>query len=150
MYLVSKEYHFSAAHRLQGHPKCGKMHGHNYKVVFVLGSWHLHDGMVIDFGDLNKLVKPIIDELDHQYLLSSGQKAVKGLEREETFPMKIPYTTAECLAKWLALALEVTLPAQVSVEEVQVWETPKAVGIYRVPQKSVLKEEYATGRTPGS
>lgn len=41
MRTLSKEFHFSAAHRLEGlqegHP-CGRMHGHNYIIrVFLIG-----------------------------------------------------------------------------------------------------------------
>lgn len=70
MFQVSKEFWFCAAHRLEGHPKCGRLHGHNYKVTVFMVMNTLENGMVIDFGDLKEAVKPIIDSLDHMYLIS--------------------------------------------------------------------------------
>lgn len=39
MYVISKEFHFSASHRLASLPpghQCARMHGHNYQVVLEL------------------------------------------------------------------------------------------------------------------
>ncbi len=58
---------FDAAHFLPGHPKCGKIHGHTYRVeVEVEGE--LKNGMVIDFEDLKKTLKEIVDEFDHRLI----------------------------------------------------------------------------------
>jgi len=55
---------FDSAHFLPNHPKCGKVHGHTYKVeVEVEGE--LKDGMVIDFEDLKSLLKEIVAKFDH-------------------------------------------------------------------------------------
>jgi len=49
---------------------CG--HGHNYSVDVIVSSLVLNsDGMVIDFGKLKDIIKPIIDEYDHSFMLSS-------------------------------------------------------------------------------
>lgn len=58
---------FSAAHLIPGHWKCGKVHGHNFKVeVEVEGD--VKDGMVIDFYELKRILKEIIDKYDHDLL----------------------------------------------------------------------------------
>ncbi|MEM0265761.1 MAG: 6-carboxytetrahydropterin synthase QueD [Archaeoglobaceae archaeon] len=58
---------FSAAHAIPGHRKCGKVHGHNFEVsVEVEGE--LRSGMVIDFFDLKKMLKEILEKLDHSLL----------------------------------------------------------------------------------
>jgi 6-pyruvoyltetrahydropterin/6-carboxytetrahydropterin synthase len=52
------------AHFLPGHPKCGPMHGHTYKVeVTVQGQ--PKDGMIIDFGDLKLIVRDALAHYDH-------------------------------------------------------------------------------------
>ena len=72
MFTISKEFHFSASHVLEGlsgdHP-CSRAHGHNYIVVVELQSTKLDDvGMVVDYRKL-ALVKQYIDNyLDHKHL----------------------------------------------------------------------------------
>src|SRR5689334_12330168 len=66
---ISRAYTFEAAHRLpfvaDGH-KCGRMHGHSYSVtVAVTGTVHHRSGMVMDFADIDTIVKPLIAALDH-------------------------------------------------------------------------------------
>ncbi|NRA88273.1 MAG: 6-carboxytetrahydropterin synthase QueD [Rhizobiales bacterium] len=72
MFTISKEFHFSAAHRLltlaEDHP-CFRLHGHNYVVTVELKSSRLtDDGFVMDFRDLAPLKAYIDDKFDHQYL----------------------------------------------------------------------------------
>ena len=59
---------FSAAHFLRGYKgKCESLHGHNWKVEVVVSGSKLDSlGMVIDFSDLKKLTKAVLEELDHQ------------------------------------------------------------------------------------
>jgi 6-pyruvoyltetrahydropterin/6-carboxytetrahydropterin synthase len=75
---IHRDYHYDAAHWLpyvpEGH-KCGRMHGHTYRLtVFVEGEVG-DDGFVIDFADLDDVVCPTIKQLDH-YCLND----IKGLE----------------------------------------------------------------------
>ena len=66
---VGKEYKFDSAHLIPDHPNCGFLHGHTYNLkVEVTGYVDIWSGMVIDFGDLNKILKPLIKKLDHKYL----------------------------------------------------------------------------------
>jgi len=76
---VTKEFRFEAAHALNGYDgPCRNVHGHSYELsVTIIGS-PVSDprsaklGMVMDFGDLKKLIKKqIIDRLDHALLLHS-------------------------------------------------------------------------------
>ena len=70
---ITKKFDFEAGHALYGYDgKCKNLHGHSYKLhVTVMGS-PIDDisnpkyGMVIDFGDLKKIVKEeIVDIFDH-------------------------------------------------------------------------------------
>ena len=66
MFEVTKEFNFCAAHFLPGHEKCGKMHGHNYRVLVTFRAHELREGqMVVDFNEIKRAVGPIIDDLDH-------------------------------------------------------------------------------------
>ena len=69
---------FSAAHTIKGHPKCGRMHGHNYKVVVTLSADTLDkNGMIMDFSEVKKVVHMVVDKLDHVYF----ERRVKGGHR---------------------------------------------------------------------
>jgi 6-pyruvoyltetrahydropterin/6-carboxytetrahydropterin synthase len=68
--LVTKEFTFSAAHKLtQYHGKCERMHGHNYRLQVTVGGEVQQNGLVIDFVILKKIVKEqIFAKYDHQTL----------------------------------------------------------------------------------
>ena len=55
---------FAAAHIIAGHPKCGRMHGHNYMLLAkVYGS----SSEWLDFEEIKKTVDRLIDErYDHR------------------------------------------------------------------------------------
>lgn len=115
-YTITKEFTFSASHRLTGLPdghQCTRLHGHNYTVqVCVSGSLD-PTGFVIDYGDLAP-VKMFIDRmLDHRHL-------------NDVLPANVGNPTAEHVAAWLGSVVSdlVTLPPDASVS-IGVSETPK-------------------------
>ena len=72
MYIISKEYHFSASHQLfqlpEDHP-CHRLHGHNYIVEVELQSKELNQvGFVRDYRELDDLKRYIDDKFDHRHL----------------------------------------------------------------------------------
>lgn len=77
---ITKQFTFETAHALYGYDgKCKNVHGHSYKLdVTVIGepisaTDHVKCGMVIDFGDLKKIVKSeVVDRLDHAILLNKN------------------------------------------------------------------------------
>lgn len=58
---------FSAAHAIPGHSKCGKVHGHNFEVSVEV-SGELRNGMVVDFFELKKKLREVLEKLDHSLL----------------------------------------------------------------------------------
>lgn len=66
---VFKEFKFSAAHYLdiKGH-KCSQLHGHNYKLRIEVSGAPNDNGMIIDFKEIKKHVKPILKIVDHSNL----------------------------------------------------------------------------------
>ena len=58
---------FDAAHYIPGHEKCGNVHGHTYRIeVEVTGE--LEKGMIMDFSDLEAVVRKVIEKYDHNLL----------------------------------------------------------------------------------
>jgi 6-pyruvoyltetrahydropterin/6-carboxytetrahydropterin synthase len=84
MYILKTEHSFDSAHFLAGYiGKCGNIHGHRWRVEIEVQSEKLRkdgqmEGMVIDFGDLKKDAKSIIDFYDHALIIQEGTM------REET------------------------------------------------------------------
>jgi len=70
MYEITTETSFSAAHHLRDYNgPCEKVHGHNWLVKTTVRCKELNEiGIGIDFRDLKKAVKKVIDELDHSDL----------------------------------------------------------------------------------
>lgn len=59
MWKIYKVTTFEAAHRLEGHPKCGKLHGHSYKLEVWADSSTLEKkfGFVMDFHWISDVAK---------------------------------------------------------------------------------------------
>lgn len=116
MTSITVEQRFEAAHRLphvpEGH-KCGRMHGHSYRVVVTLTGDVGVNGFVRDFAVVKAAWGDLHGQLDHQTL-----NDVVGLENP----------TAEVLAEWIFGQLVLALPELTSVA---VWETEKCSATYR-------------------
>lgn len=104
-----KDFSFEAAHQLTKVPtghQCGRMHGHSYKVrIHCEGFLDPNKDWVVDYADIAKAARPIIDKLDHTFLNDH-------IDLE---------TTAENLAWWIMQQLVLKLP---SLSAVEVFETP--------------------------
>lgn len=69
---------FAAAHRLEGSGgKCESLHGHNFRVTLEVSGDKLDDaGMLLDFGELKKILKSVLADLDHSDL--NEHRAFRG------------------------------------------------------------------------
>lgn len=82
---ITKQFSFETGHALYGYDgKCKNVHGHSYKLsVTVIGSPiddanNVKYGMVIDFGDLKKIVKEqIVDVFDHATVFNQNTPHVE-------------------------------------------------------------------------
>lgn len=114
---ITKSFSFDAAHWLPGVPadhKCRRLHGHTYVVTVGLeGPVDPRLGWVVDYGEVSRVVNPVIRELDHHCL-----NEIVGLANP----------TAEVLASWLYERLRAELP---QLTDVAVSETPRTSAVYR-------------------
>ncbi|PIN66866.1 MAG: 6-pyruvoyl tetrahydropterin synthase [Candidatus Altarchaeum sp. CG12_big_fil_rev_8_21_14_0_65_33_22] len=60
---------FSSAHFLIGHEKCGRIHGHNWKVKVEVEGELEERGWVIDFTLLKNIADELLNKFDHKMLL---------------------------------------------------------------------------------
>ncbi len=116
---LSKEFRFESAHRLpyvpEGH-KCGRLHGHSYRItIHVDGDVDAAAGWVVDYADIKTAMKPLIDQLDHNFL-----NELPGLENP----------TSEVLAHWVWDRLRPGLPL---LSAITVHETCTSACVLRKP-----------------
>ena len=155
MTVITWEGSIDAAHFIPGHPKCGRLHGHTYKVSIVLeGEVPLgHPAYLIDFAEIKK----IVFELDHRLLLP-GHHAKLALSQGEqlhvdigeyciSMPINdavilpIRETSSELISQYLARKLfDSKGSGYFSYVEVKVSETPNTSAVYslRGPQQGAL------------
>ncbi len=83
MIRLTKEFSFESAHALEGYDgACREIHGHSYR-LFVTVKGRPNDdvnspkcGMVLDFGDLKRVVnEQIISRLDHSFVMRRSAKS---------------------------------------------------------------------------
>jgi 6-pyruvoyltetrahydropterin/6-carboxytetrahydropterin synthase len=107
------------------------LHGHNAIAEIEIVSQTLDNrGMVVDFGEINQVVKTWIDrELDHSMLLCKRDPVVKILRdlKEPCFVME-ENPTAENIAR---VIYEYAESQGLPVAEVRLWETPTSYATYR-------------------
>ncbi|MBI5725640.1 MAG: 6-carboxytetrahydropterin synthase QueD [Planctomycetes bacterium] len=112
-----KTFRFEAAHSLPNAPaghKCRSVHGHSYRVdIHVTGPVDPKTGWVMDFGQIKRLVEPVMEQLDHHML-----NDVPGLEN----------STSEILGKFIWDRLAGGLPG---LSAVAIWESDTSCCVYR-------------------
>ncbi len=58
--------HIDCAHLLPGHTKCGRLHGHTYRVEMVVEG-EARDGMLVDFAELKSQLRAVLGRYDHRH-----------------------------------------------------------------------------------
>ncbi len=114
MYTITVESHIDAAHYLREYNgKCENLHGHRYKIIARVKADKLDNiGLAFDFTELKKRLNAILEKYDHACL-------------NDLPPFKKLNASSENLAATLYRELQKSLgKAPVTLEAVEVWETP--------------------------
>jgi len=131
MFRLVKEISFCYGHRLLNYSgKCRHLHGHNGKVEIVLEGEELDErGMVVDFGDMKRVIKGWIDDnLDHRMLLNRDDPVIAYLQEQgEPLYLMDGNPTAEAIAR---IVFETAQTHGFPVAEVRMWETPTSHVVY--------------------
>lgn len=137
---VTKIFNFETSHALFGYDgKCKNIHGHSYKLfVTVLGEpvqeqTDSKNGMLIDFGELKKIVKElIVDPFDHAIILNQNSPhAALGekLKQENHDVIMLDYQpTCENMLIHFAGILKKALPDEVELVKLKLFETENSYG----------------------
>ena len=131
---ITKQFSFEMAHALRNYDGlCRNIHGHSYKMDITLAGQPLHDesspknGMVMDFGDLKRLVnEEIISLLDHALVLNAktDAKLVEALQQNYEKIVIVDFQpTTENLLNFIADKLKAKLSERVKLTRIRLRET---------------------------
>jgi 6-pyruvoyltetrahydropterin/6-carboxytetrahydropterin synthase len=121
MFEISVEETFAAGHALRGYQgKCEKVHGHNYKVLVTVEGERLDSaGLLVDFVEVKRLLRSVIDRLDHEFL-------------NDVPPFDVLNPSAENMAKYFYDEISQALPpSPARISSVKIWETDTSTATYR-------------------
>lgn len=132
---ITKQFSFETGHALYGYDgKCKNVHGHSYRLdVTVIGTpindtKHVKYGMVIDFGDLKKIVKEeIVDVFDHATVFNKNTPHVElanELKQRGHNVMLVDYQpTSEMMVIDFAKKIKQRLPSGIKLHSLKLQET---------------------------
>ncbi len=146
---ITKQFSFETGHALYGYDgKCKNVHGHSYKLsVTVIGNpitdkTNVKYGMVIDFGDLKKIVKSeIVDRFDHATVFNKNTPHIelaKELEKRDHNVILVEYQpTSENMVVDFSEKIKSRLPNHIKLHSLKLQET-----------ESSFAEWYASDQEP--
>ncbi|GAA4968378.1 6-pyruvoyl trahydropterin synthase family protein [Algibacter aquimarinus] len=132
---ITKQFSFETGHALYGYDgKCKNVHGHSYKLsVTVIGkpitdNTNVKFGMVIDFGDLKKIVKEeIVNVFDHATVFNKNTPHVelaKELQDRGHNVLLVDYQpTSEMMVIDFAEKIDKRLPKHIKLHSLKLQET---------------------------
>ncbi|MGI9546669.1 MAG: 6-pyruvoyl trahydropterin synthase family protein [Flavobacteriaceae bacterium] len=135
---ITKEFSFETGHALYGYDgKCRNVHGHSYKLSVTVIGQPVSDpkevklGMVIDFGDLKKIVKEqVVDPFDHATVFNKNTPHVELAHEMETRGHKIILAdyqpTSENMVVDFAVKISAKLPDSIKLHSLKLRETQTA------------------------
>ncbi len=124
---IAKEFRWEMGHRLPDHfGLCKNIHGHSYKMIVEFEGELNKDQMVIDYYDVEKIINPIISNLDHAFMVNRNDNPVlEFLEKINSKKVVVSFdATAENICKYMLNEISKSgLPDNVSSVKVRIYET---------------------------
>ena len=140
---------WSSGHFVPDNVKCKNLHGHDYSLDVLLSNLEIKDnGMAIDFTVIKTIIKPVIEKLDHKFIVPEADlKENKNngfydiyvndqfkatMRKNEIFIFKYPVGSAEYLAKYLydEICTELDKMDNNFSMEITVHEGPGNIAVY--------------------
>ncbi len=131
---ITKEFKFEMAHALKDYDGlCKNIHGHSYQLLVTVAGTPVTDeqspklGMVIDFGDLKKIVRQaIVDQFDHSVVLYNKMPAsyIEELKKHNDRVIVLDYQpTSELMILDFAERIKKLLPPHLTLKYLLLRET---------------------------
>lgn len=127
MMKIAKEFRWEMGHRLPYHNgKCRNLHGHSYKLLVEFEGHVDPNGMVMDYYDVKEVIAPLVDKLDHAFLVyQDDTDLVDAIMNLDSKIVIVNYhTTAENICIYFLEKIKSSkLPQNIKKIKVKVFET---------------------------
>ncbi|HMN24242.1 MAG TPA: 6-carboxytetrahydropterin synthase [Ignavibacteriaceae bacterium] len=124
---IAKEFRWEMGHRLPEHfGLCKNIHGHSYKMIVEFEGELDKNQMVIDYYDVEEIINPVIEKLDHSFMVTKDDKVVlEFLEKMNSKKTVVDFnSTVENICTYLLSEIKkCNLPSNISSVKVRVYET---------------------------
>lgn len=125
---IAKEFTWEMGHRLPDHfGKCKNIHGHSYKMLVEVEGEVLESGMVMDYYHFKDVIDPIVEKMDHSFLVQKDDKdVIEFLVKMNSRKVVVDFhSTVENITRYfLSEIKKAKLPANIHKVKVRVCETP--------------------------
>lgn len=140
MMKISKEFKWEMGHRLPFHSgKCKNIHGHTYKMRVEIEGDLDQNGMVMDYYDVSSVISPLVDELDHSFIVKDNDsEVIEFLDKLNSKKVVVPFeTTAENITLYMLQKIKENITSdRIKKIKVRVYETEKTYAEDEVLLKS--------------
>ncbi len=124
---IAKKFDWEMGHRLPEHfGLCKNIHGHSYKMIVEFEGELDEQGMVIDFYDVEKIINPIIEKLDHAFMVKEDDEiTLEFLEKLNSKKVVVNFVaTVENICNYISTKIiKSNLPENIKFINVRVYET---------------------------
>lgn len=120
---IAKEFRWEMGHRLPFHKgKCKNLHGHSYKMMVELKGSLDENGMVLDYYDVKEIIGPIVEELDHSFMVyRKDEELLNVLKLLGSKHVVVDFqTTAENMCHYFLNKIKAANPPE-RISEITVW-----------------------------
>ncbi len=116
------------SHRLTFHKgPCKNIHGHSYKMRIEIEGETNENMMVLDYYDIDKIIAPIINKLDHAFICSNDDDLMINFLDTNGFKYLVidGFTTAENLVTYITNIIKPQFEAHKNIDvlKIRVYET---------------------------
>ena len=124
---VAKEFKWEMGHRLPEHfGNCKNIHGHSYKMIAEFEGRLNENDMIIDFYDVDRIIKALVEKLDHAFMVNKNDtEVIEFLDKIKSKKLVVDFnSTVENICKFVLNEIrKVELPGNINSIAVRIYET---------------------------
>ena len=129
--LDSPDFVFTASHGVRyDDGRLEPLHEHKFRVIATLSGSLNSAGYVVDFHEIARILKDILQTWNHAVLFAQTEKESRKSDLENVWVLPIHNTTAELLAAQIASQMRKSLADQSVKITIELEESPGFWGIY--------------------
>jgi len=124
---VAKEFRWEMGHRLPEHfGNCKNIHGHSYKMIVEFEGELNKNEMIIDFYDIDRIIKPLVEKFDHAFMVNKNDKdVIEFLDKIKSKKLIVDFnSTVENICSYVLKEIKkFELPENISSVTIRIYET---------------------------